>query len=550
MIYHILVSYEWEQAKDCGFYQPISLDWEGFIHFSTLEQVIGTANRFYRGQTDLLLLEVDETKLSGELRYEASADSVSDLFPHYYGELPVAAALHAWAFPPNKDGRFSLPRALIALRVPEIITLLIDSALEAVSPVPMIRNSFCLNGDTLTIDDISFNLSDYKKIRLLALGKAAQGMAAGVFECLEERVNNGLVITKHRDDAVHLPDQVEVALGDHPLPGERSLECGKKALEFISSAGEKELILFLISGGGSSLMTLPEEGISFADYRAASRLLLESGATIHEFNTIRKHIDQVKGGKLAKKAFPANIVTCILSDVIGNDPDVIASGPTVADPTTFSQCLEIIDKYHLADTMPSSIITFLKNGAERETSAGKSGDENAQANLVILLGDNRKAAEASLRKAEALGFAASIVTNSLAGEAAIVGKQLAGNLTQPVAYIPEIIIYGGETTVSIHGNSGLGGRNLETALAAVKPLADKKNAALITFATDGEDGPTDAAGAIVTAETAKNAAEQGLDPATYLQKHDSYHFFEKIDGLIKTGPSGTNVNDLLFILKY
>ncbi len=550
MIYHILVSYEWEQAKDCGFYQPISLDWEGFIHFSALDQVIGTANRFYRGQTDLLLLEVDETKLSGELRYEAPADSVSELFPHYFGELPVAAVIHVWEFPPNKDGRFSLPRALAALRLPEIVTLLIDSAIEAVSPVPMIRNSFCLNGNTLTIDDISFNLSDYQKIRLLALGKAAQGMAAGVFECLGDRINNGLVITKHRDHTVHLPDQVEVVLGDHPVPGERSLECGKKAREFVSSAGEKELILVLISGGGSSLMTLPEEGISFADYRAASRLLLESGATIHEFNTIRKHIDQVKGGKLAKKALPANIVTCVLSDVIGNDPDVIASGPTVADPTTFSQCLEIIEKYHLTDTMPSSVITFLKNGAKIETSAGTSGDEVSHANPVILLGDNRKAAEASLRKAESLGFAASIVTNSLTGEAAIVGKQLADALTQPVAYIPEILIYGGETTVTIQEKAGSGGRNLEAALAAVKPLADKKNVALVTFATDGEDGPTDAAGAIVTAETAKNAAKQGLDPANYLQNHDSYHFFEKIDSLIKIGPSGTNVNDLLFILKY
>lgn len=550
MIYHILVSYEWEQAKDSGFYQPISLDWEGFIHFSTLEQVIGTANRFYRGQTDLLLLEVDETKLSGELRYEATADSVSELFPHYYGELPVAAVLHVWEFPPNKDGRFSLPRGLAALRLTEIVALLIDSAVEAVSPVPMIRNSFCLNGDTLTIADISFNLSDYEKIRLLSLGKAAQGMAAGVFECLGSRISSGLVITKHRDDTVQLPDQVEVVLGDHPVPGERSLECGRKALEFVSSTGEKELILFMISGGGSSLMTLPEEGISFADYRAASRLLLESGATIHEFNTIRKHIDQVKGGKLAKKAFPANIVTCILSDVIGNDPDVIASGPTVADPTTFSQCLEIMEKYHLAGTMPSSITTFLENSAEIESSEGKSGDEVTHANPVILLGDNRKAAEASLRKAESLGFAASIVTNSLAGEAASVGKQLAGELMQPVSYFPEIKIYGGETTVSIQGNAGLGGRNLETALAAVKPLADKKNVALVTFATDGEDGPTDAAGAVVTAETAKKAAELGLDPATCLQKHDSYHFFEKIEGLIKIGPSGTNVNDLLFILKY
>ncbi len=550
MIYHILVNYEWEQAKDSGSYQPISLDWEGFIHFSTLEQVISTANRFYRGQTDLLLLEVDETKLSGELKYEASDDNLSKLFPHYYGELPVGAVLHIWDFPPNRDGRFSLPRELVALRLPEIVNLLIESAIEAVSPVPMIHNSFNLTREMLTIDNVPFNLSDYKKIRLLALGKAAQGMAAGVFECLGSWINNGLVITKHRDDTLQLPDQFEVALGDHPVPGERSLECGRKALEFVSSAGEKNLILFLISGGGSSLMTLPEEGISFADYRTASRLLLESGATIHEFNTIRKHIDQVKGGKLAKKAFPAKIVTCILSDVIGNDPDVIASGPTVADTTTFSQCLEILDKYHLANAMPSSITAFLKNGAEIETSGGKSDDEIAHANPVILLGDNQKAAEASLQKAESLGFAASIVTNSLAGEASIIGNQLASELTQPVTYNPEVLIYGGETTVSIQGHVGLGGRNLETALAGVKPLAGKKNLALITFATDGEDGPTDAAGAIVTAETATKADEQGLDPAIYLQNHDSYHFFEKIHGLIKTGPSGTNVNDLLFILKY
>ncbi len=374
----------------------------------------------------------------------------------------------------------------------------------------------------------------------LGIGKAAIPM----MDALAERIplSGGLAVCKHASPPSR--SLYSVMEGGHPIPDERSLNAGKRALEFVSALNEDDTLVCLISGGGSALVTAPHASITLDEMQSLTRELLACGARIDQINTIRRQLDRVKGGGLAR-ATRAKIVSLILSDVIGNPLEAIASGPTVPDPTTSEDALDILNKYRLQTGLPTAIYQLLSTSPI----AGESGLGQHRSIVNIIIGDNKLAAQAALEQAQREGFDAEVLTNELQGEARDAGVELARRLLREVSVRsrPVCLIAGGETTVTIKGN-GKGGRNQELALAAVEELAGAKDVMLISLATDGDDGPTDAAGAVVTGESARRAESLGLDAAGLLSRNDAYPFFEALGDLIRTGPSGTNVNDLMFLL--
>jgi hydroxypyruvate reductase len=356
-------------------------------------------------------------------------------------------------------------------------------------------------------------------------------------------LSGALAISKH--DSGLNRNLFPVFLGGHPIPDSRSLEAGQRVLDFVSSLGEDDTLICLISGGGSALVTAPYEGITLEDMQTLTALLLSCGARIDEINTLRRHLDRIKGGGLAR-ATKAKIISLILSDVIGNPLEAIASGPTVPDPTTNEDALKILKKYHIEEQASNSILHTLESGSLLSLSQQRAVRLQSQ---NIIIGDNKLATQAAVEQSGREGFYSEILTNELQGEAREVERELARHLRISAEKLtrPFCLIAGGETTVTIRGN-GRGGRNQELALAAVDELKDLHNVMLISLATDGDDGPTDAAGAVVTGESAQRAERLGIDAADYLSRNDAYVFFDALGDLIRTGPSGTNVNDLVFLI--
>ena len=404
----------------------------------------------------------------------------------------------------------------------------------------------------LIVQEKPFDLPEKGLIYVVSLGKAALKMTKALDRILSEKIKAGIVITKMTDETVQLDLQkYQIFTGGHPIPNDNSLLAAKKVLELAEQAQAADLVIFLVSGGGSALMTLPEDPITLQDFQELTRLLLASGADIHEMNVLRKHLDAIKGGKLALAAAPAKTITCILSDVVGNSLESIASGPTVPDPSTFADCRAVLDKYELWERIPDSIRSRLESGIRGELPETLKASDPLVAKLShFLIGDNAKAGLAAAKAAKEAGWTVTMIEEPIVGEARIAGEMLAQLLMQPVTLTPQLTIGGGETIVKIKGE-GLGGRNIETALAAVETLAGRENVALVTLATDGEDGPTDAAGAIVTGRTFQaGIARTGHAPESYLETNDSYHYFEKTGGLIQIGSTGTNVNDLVFLFHF
>jgi glycerate 2-kinase len=314
-------------------------------------------------------------------------------------------------------------------------------------------------------------------------------------------------------------------------------------------------VICLISGGGSAILVSPMDGLSLADLQDLTSTLLASGANINQINTLRKHLDRVKGGKLAKLAAPAQVASLILSDVVGDPLEAIASGPTVPDPTSYADALQILERLDILHEIPQSVFDHISKGAKGDLPENpKPGDSLFEKVHNVLVGTNLSAASAAMQQANQEGYNTLLLTTFLQGEArqvsrvlTAIARQVASN-NQPISR-PACILAGGETTVTLTGD-GKGGRNQEMALAAVSDLAGLEQVALVTFATDGGDGPSDAAGAIVTSETLARARQLGLQPFDYLSRNDSYHFFEVLGDLIKTGPTQTNVNDLAFIFAF
>jgi hydroxypyruvate reductase len=323
----------------------------------------------------------------------------------------------------------------------------------------------------------------------------------------------------------------------------------------LSGMSQNDLLIVLVSGGGSALLTAPVEGVSLQDIQLLTDSMLRSGGTINELNVLRKHLDSLKGGGLARLAAPASLLVLVLSDVIGDPLDVIASGPASPDPSTYADCWEILERYNLLEKTPASILRHLEKGLQRLVpETPKPGDPVFTQVRSHIIANNYMAASAALDEAVLQGFNSLLMTSSLQGEAREAGKWIAAIARQiratgqPLSS-PACLLAGGETTVTVKGD-GKGGRNMELALGSLAGLAGLEDVMLVALATDGGDGPTDSAGAIVTGETFSLARAAGLNPDDFLRRSDSYHFFEHLDSLLKTGPTMTNVNDLTFLFVF
>lgn len=441
------------------------------------------------------------------------------------------------------------------------VTRLLAAAVNAVEPATAVRRHLHRNGTTLTIGSHTCSLEQYERVFLVAAGKASIPMAQAAADVLAAHLTDGLIITK--DTGQPVPDTpCPVFVAGHPIPDERGTAATRRLAHLLEQAGERDLVLVLLSGGGSALMTLPAAGISLDALQHTTSLLLSCGASINEINCLRKHLDTVKGGGLARMAAPATVATLILSDVVGNPLDVIASGPTVPDPTTFADALGVLQRYNLLEHTPGAVIERLRAGQRGEIADTPGPDDAVFARVQhVLVGSNEQAAQAALAAATAAGMHALILTTSIQGEACVVGSVLAaiarelattgcpGGAGLPALPRPACLIVGGETTVTLRGN-GHGGRNQELALAAVQGMAGLHDTVLVTLATDGEDGPTDAAGAVVTGDTLARAQQQGLDPAGALADNDSASFFAALNDGVRPGPTRTNVNDLVLVCAF
>ncbi len=423
------------------------------------------------------------------------------------------------------------------------VKAILSAALQAVDPFDSVCKAVILDEQELTILDRSYPLSPGQKINVLALGKAAPVMFAAASEVLGARIGRSLMIPK-TPPAETLPG-VEVIPGGHPIPTAASLAAGQAALDLARSLTKEDVLLCLISGGGSALMSLPKPPLKLSDLQVLTDLLLKCGANIQEINCLRRQLDQLKGGGLARAAAPARVISLILSDVIGSPLEAIASGPTAPDPTSASDALGILECYGLLGQVPPAVIAVLQRGLESPPSP-PSGFDHVH-NLI--LADNARAARAAVQRAIKAKFSTAYLGSAWQGEARKVGADLCQILLSAELPRPFCLVAGGETTVKLRGE-GKGGRNQELALASVKPLAGKNGMMLVSLATDGEDGPTDAAGAVVSADTYRRGLEAGLQPDDFLAANNAYAYFDRLGDLLKTGPSGTNVNDLIFLFGF
>lgn len=453
------------------------------------------------------------------------------------------------------------------------VARILASALGSVDPGKAVQRYMLREGDELVVNGKTYDLTSYKRILLVGAGKAGAPMMSAVVGILGDRLNKGIAITKEgyanlgsirQKNALSarnssglnsLFPNVELLEARHPIPDQRGIQGTERILDLLKETGKDDLVICILSGGGSALMTAPAPGIMLAELQNLTSALLARGATINEINSIRKHIDQVKGGGLVRSAPQATMITLILSDVVGDAIDVIASGPTVPDTSTYSQAYAVLERFDLLNTVPASITNHLKKGMRGEIKETLKTDDPAFKNVQnVVIGSNQQAAKAAVAQAVEEGYHASLLTTFLQGEARQAGRVLAAIVQQVNASgdplpRPACLVCGGETTVTLSGN-GVGGRNQELALGAVMELSGIPNVALVTLATDGGDGPTDAAGAVVTGETVERARVLGLNPQQYLAHNDSYHFFEALGDLLRPGPTQTNVNDLAFIFAF
>lgn len=425
------------------------------------------------------------------------------------------------------------------------------AGLRAVDSAGAVKKSLRLRDSVLIVRDHSYDLAAYKNVCVCGAGKASAAMAGAVEEILGDSVKGGLVNVKYG----HVKPLRVIRLNEagHPVPDGAGLRGTQEIVRILEQSGESDLILFLISGGGSALLPYPAEGISLDEKRRLTQILLECGATIHEVNTLRKHVSRVKGGRLARLACPATLVVLILSDVVGDDLDSIASGPTVPDGSTYGDCLRILEKYRIQDKIPETVLAHLKRGSEgaiEETP--KAGDPVFAKTQNVIVANNSIALEAAKYKADELGYHSMVLSSSIQGETRDVAIAHAGiakkilKSGQPLSK-PACVISGGETTVTLQGQ-GMGGRNQEFVLAAAIDIDGLENVVVLSGGTDGTDGPTDAAGAVADGHTATRAKSLGLDPIEFLRNNNSYHFFQPLGDLLITGPTLTNVMDLRLVM--
>jgi hydroxypyruvate reductase len=394
-------------------------------------------------------------------------------------------------------------------------------------------------------------LSQYARVLVVGAGKAGAPMAQAIEHLVGDRIDAGIVVVK-QGHAGHT-DTIEIVEAGHPVPNAAGLEAGQRVLALANSAGANDLVLVLLSGGGSALLEATD-GISLDDLQVLTSSLLASGATIGEINCLRKHISLIKGGQLARAAYPATLVTLVLSDVVGSPLDVIASGPTVPDPTTWADAWALVQKFRLEARLPVSVrARLVEGGAGHIADTPKPGDDIFERTQTVVIGDNRVAALAACAQARALGYHTWLLSTFVEGEAREVAKVIAALGKEIVAsgmpaLPPACLVLGGETTVTLTPGHGVGGRNQELALAAALALDGLNHITVASLATDGSDGPTDSAGGLVDGETVARGRLLGIDAAATLARHDAHPFLQATGDLLVSGPTQPNVNDLIFVL--
>jgi hydroxypyruvate reductase len=425
------------------------------------------------------------------------------------------------------------------------------AGLKAVDPIEAVKRHLTLSQNRLTVGSRDYDLRRFERILVVGAGKASAAMAQAVEDVLGDRIQDGWVNVKYGHT---LPlRRVRLHEAGHPVPDAAGWQGARSMEAMLKGTGARDLVLCLLSGGGSALLPYPVAGVKLEEKQKLTRLLLESGAAIQEINALRKHVSRIKGGRLARMAYPSPLISVILSDVIGDDLDSIASGPAVPDRSTFADCLEILARFSLSGRVPPSVLRHLEKGARGEVEeTPKREDPIFQNTFHIIVASNILALQAARRKAEALGYNTLLLSSFVEGET----REVARVHTAVVKEIlktgnpiprPACFLSGGETTVTIVGR-GLGGRNQEFSLAAALEIDSLENVVILSAGTDGTDGPTDAAGAWADGLTVTRARTLGMDPRRFLRENDSYRFFAALEDLFVTGPTLTNVMDLRVVV--
>lgn len=430
-----------------------------------------------------------------------------------------------------------------------------QAALTAADPYTSVLDKVTLRGEVLSVGGLDYSLNRYRRVHLLGAGKASAAMARAVIDLLGERLQGGVLVVRDLPDEAF--PQVKILQAGHPEPDERGLEASRQWIQYLEhELSAEDLLLVLLSGGASALLPAPVEPISLADKQKTTRALLTCGATIHEINIIRKHLSRLKGGRLLNYSGGAAVVTLLVSDVVGDDPSTIGSGPTSPDPSTFADCLEVIRRYQITSRIPEKVLRTLQTGARSGGSSEtlKETDPLWRRAQNCLVSRNRESLQAAAQKAAALGYQPLILSSSIQGNAADLARFYVAMVTEILATghplaAPCCLLSGGEATVRVKG-PGKGGRNQEFALWCLHETQSWESQPVLFagLGSDGSDGPTDAAGAVVSPATRARARELQLDSGDYLHRNDSYHFFQQLNDLIITGPTGTNVMDFHFAL--
>ncbi|MEJ5365931.1 MAG: glycerate kinase [Desulfosoma sp.] len=426
------------------------------------------------------------------------------------------------------------------------------AGLAAVDPEAAVHGKVRRQGNRLAVSDHVLDLDAFQRVFLLGAGKGTAPMAKALEDILGERMDEGVIVVKY-GHGVPL-GRVRVLEAAHPIPDAAGVRGTEQMLELARRAGPKDLVIAAFSGGGSALTPAPVPPLNLEHKQRTTELLLAAGATIQEMNAVRKHLSRFKGGGLARAAAPATVVTLLLSDVVGDPLDVIASGPTAPDPSTYAQCMDVIRRYALDDRVPEEVLRVLREGMEgRRPETPKPEDPVFERVFHVVVANNMAALLAAHEEATRRGYRALVLTSRLEGEAKEAAKVIAAlakeaaSSGRPVAP-PACLLFGGETTVTLGNTAGRGGRNQELALACAVALDGWPSITVLSAGTDGTDGPTDAAGAFADGDTARRAALMGMDARAFLETHNAYPFFEALGDLVMTGPTRTNVMDFIGVV--
>jgi glycerate-2-kinase len=429
---------------------------------------------------------------------------------------------------------------------------ILETAVNAVDPGEAIRRSLRIRGTHLAINGAEWDLDRFDGIHVVGGGKASGAMAEVVEEIFSDRISSGTVNVLKGTESRYNLARISLNGASHPVPDLVGVAGVEKMIDALDGVGASDLVVVLISGGGSSLLTYPAKRVALKDIQDVTQKLLMSGATIGELNAVRKHLSAIKGGQLAQRSRGATVISLILSDVVGDPLDTIASGPTAPDETTFGDAKDVLERFNLWEGTPRIIKERLDDGAKGKIpETPKPGDPIFQKVNNFVIGSNLVAARAAEERAGTLDYNARLMSTEVEGEARELGKSFAETVASVTRHgspirAPAVLVAGGETTVSVRGR-GVGGRNMEVALAASEGIEGTASV-VAALATDGIDGPTLAAGAIVDGSTLLRAKAQGLEPSKFLSENDSYTFFQRLGDALITGPTGTNVNDLTIIL--